>query len=163
MTSSSHAHLRDKPGKANWAALAHRKTNKPQFSALKALDHRGRIACRCNRKCQKLPGFFLSFALSVDQNRALASRLTPVNFILCFHWQPLLPGLPVQRENVGKISISEKMRKFMLIGVAGALSNPLHLATWFNLLRFKGECLPHLFGCCCGLTYSWVLVNRLLC
>ncbi len=62
-----------------------------------------------------------------------------------------------------EISISEEMRYFMLIGVAGALSNPLHLATWFNLLRFKGECLPHLFGRRCGLTYSCALVNRLLC
>lgn len=102
-SSSSHAHLRDKPGTANWAALGHCETKKkPQLTTLKAAgaDHRGRIACRRNRKCQKASRFLWPRAerwaptnvLSADQNRALASHLTPVSSVLGFPVAAVAPG-----------------------------------------------------------------------
>lgn len=109
-SSSSHAHLRDKPGMANWAGLGHCKRN-----TLKAVgaDHVEGLHAVAIENVKRIPvlfdrdpsdGLLLAF-LSADQNRALASRLTHVSSVLGF---PV--GLPVQRENVGKISISEEMR-----------------------------------------------------
>lgn len=81
---------------------AKQKKKKTQLTTLKAAgsDHRGRIACRRNRKCQKASHFLWPRAerwaptnvLSADQNRALASRLSPVSSVLGFPVAAVAPG-----------------------------------------------------------------------